>query len=438
MGLTRSYIMQQLAKKSISKEQAKNMLLELQTAARVSPGVSKDIAIVGMECRFAGAEDKWSFWNQLLEDKQFIREFPQNRRKDISAHIENLNQSAFKQGGYFENIDLFDAAFFHIPPTEADLMDPAQRILLETAYKAIVDAGMENKLSDTKTGVYVGVDTSDPNPYKSIIEHPDTLSYTGGITSILASRLSYLLNLKGPAVVVDSACSSGASALHFAITALRSGEIETAVVAGVSLQYLPVQQGMVESTDYHLRTFDQQANGTVWAEGVGALVLKNRAQCTAEKTQIYAVIKGSAINNDGAAASLIAPNAKAQTAVIVDAWKDAGIHPEQIDYIEAHGTATKLGDSIEIKGLTDAFRTYTKKRQFCGIGTLKTNVGHLVGASGIAACIKMAMAIYTGRIPKGLNIDRQTLLFHLQTHQFICRTVSGHGLIKSGVSGSAA
>ncbi|MCW8965425.1 MAG: polyketide synthase dehydratase domain-containing protein, partial [Candidatus Pacearchaeota archaeon] len=240
----------------------------------------------------------------------------------------------------------------------------------------------------------------------------DPLGITGTWSGILSSRISYLFDLKGPSVVIDTACSSGLVAVHQAVKAIREGECRQAIAGGVSgIQYLPIKGlhtalATYESSDGLVKTFDHRADGTVWSEGAGAVMLKSLKDALMDNDRIYAVIKGSAINNDGKSNGITAPNALAQEDMLINAWKDAGINPENISYIEAHGTGTALGDPIEIKALTNAFRRYTNKKQFCAIGSLKSNMGHLVGASGLAGLIKVILSLKNKQIPGTINFER--------------------------------
>lgn len=237
---------------------------------------------------------------------------------------------------------------------------------------------------------------------------------TGTWEGILASRINYLFNLRGPSMVVDTACSSGLVAIHTASQALRNQECDMAIAGGISVG--TSAQGNTEdgsddvlssvaSTDNIVRTFDKKSTGTVFGEGVAALLLKPLQKALADGDHIYAVIKGSAANNDGASNGITSPNPIAQEEVITKAWEQAGINPETIGYIEAHGTGTLLGDPIEIKGLSNAFRKKTTKSQFCGIGSAKTNMGHLVGASGVAGILKVILSLKNKKIPASLHFE---------------------------------
>lgn len=409
MEEVKNYIYSQLAKGSISKDNAKVMLKEIFEGTKKSDNRDRDVAIIGIACKFAGADNKDEYWDILRNGTCCIGKFPENRRKDTDVFLpENAADKGdpYMYAGYLDEIDQFDSAFFRIPPKEAELMDPAQRVFLETAWEAIEDAGLGGKrLYNSKTGVYVGRDTSPKFEYKNIISGKDVDVPTGTTTSILASRLAYILNLKGPGMVIDTACSSGLVSLHIAYQSIVRGEIDQAVVGGIALLPFPVNGGVISSARGKVSSFDKSSDGTVWGEGAGVVVLKSLADARKARDTIYAVIKGSALNNDGASNGLTAPSAESQAEVIKAAWENSGIDPETISYIEAHGTGTKLGDPIEAKGLALVFREFTSKKQFCGLGSVKTNIGHTIGAAGISSVIKMALALKNKQIPPSLNFE---------------------------------
>ena len=409
MEKIKKFIYTQVASKHLSKQEARELLQEVQEAAGNKMAKGNGIAIIGMACRFPGAKNTEEYWDILKNGRNCIGVFPESRRKDIDKYLPPgivNRENAYKKGGYLENIDLFDAAFFRISPREAELMDPCQRLFLETAWEAIEDAGMGGRrLNGSRTGVYAGMDTSGGGRYINQIQEGSQTAVTGNTTSILASRLSYILDLKGPALVLDTACSSGLMAVHLAVCELLAGGVDMALAGGIALSYMPVGDSMLDSPDNVLRAFDRKAAGTVWGEGVGAVLLKPLDKAIEEKDHIYAVIRGSAANNDGVSNGLTAPNVYAQAYAIQAAWRMSNIDPRQVSYIETHGTGTKLGDPIETKGISMAFGKYTDKRQFCGIGSVKTNIGHLVGASGLASLIKMVLSLKNQKIPASLGFD---------------------------------
>lgn len=422
MKTVTKYIYNQVAANQLSLNDAKTMLKELQERASNN---GNDIAIIGMACRFSKAANPDEFWDNIINKVNCIDNFPANRGeecRDLSdksfmarmlsgnpREHEAQGGSIYARGGYLPEIDKFDAAFFRIPPREAMHMDPTQRIFLETAYEAMEDAGYGGQnLYGAKVGVFVGNDHTRPTMYKNVTES-DEMQLTGSYAGILASRIGYIYNFKGPSMVIDTACSSGLVAVHEACRALTSKECEVAIAGGIQIQLFvnikgtPSGMGILESNDEYVRTFDKDANGTVWGEGAGALIVKPLDKAIADHDHIYAVIKGSAINNCGASSGITAPNVEAQKEVIIKAWKEAKVDPETISYIEAHSMGTSLGDPIEIKGITAAFEEYTTKKQFCGIGSVKTNLGHLVAASGLASIIKVILALKNNEIPPLIN-----------------------------------
>jgi len=383
---------------------------------------SHDIAIIGINARIGEANNVDEFWNKICNGYDFIREYPLERKIDTEKYLEYCKdtksteqKNQYVQKAYMDDIDKFDCALFNITPTDANLMDPAQRLFLQSAWSAIEDAGYGGeKLTGTRTGIYVGYNNISSEDYLKFIEklNPELigLSLAGNIKSIIASRLSYILDFRGPAVIIDTACSSSLVAVHNACQALRTGECDTALAGGVKLNLVPniisndENIGTSSSTG-RTKTFDNSADGTGGGEGVACIVLKPLYKAVEDSDNIYAVIKGSAINQDGTSVGITAPNSAAQEDVIVKAWEDAEIDPRTVSYIEAHGTATKLGDPVEINGIERAFKNYTNKKQFCAVGSIKTNVGHLDSAAGIAALIKVILALKNKQIPPNIHFN---------------------------------
>lgn len=426
MKKIKNYIFSQVAQHNLSQEKAKEMLLEVKNLNYKS---QEEIAIIGMSGKFPKAENLDKYWDNIKNNVCCIGELPKERIKDVEDFLlkfhkkELMEDGAIKEDGhldlkyeirgYVKEIDKFDAAFFGIPPREAKTMDPDQRIFLETAYEAIESAGYcGNSIYGSNTGVFVGIDHVSDLKYKQLASK-DPMVVTGTWPGILASRISYIYNFKGPSMVIDTACSSGLVSIHNACNSLRNGECEMAIAGGLSsFYYRPMkfkselkELDSVESKDNVVRTFDKKANGTVWGEGVGAVLLKPLSKALQDKDVIHAVIKGSSINNDGASNGITAPDAQAQESLLLNAWKNADVDPESIQYIEVHGTGTVLGDPIEIKSMTNAFKSVTDKKQFCGVGTVKTSIGHLVGASGLASILKVIMMLKNKTIPKSLNFS---------------------------------
>jgi iturin family lipopeptide synthetase A len=427
MQQVKKYILEQVAGQNLSQKDAKNLLLEIHNSDNKQ---NNDVAVIGIACNFADSDSPEAYWNHLENGESCMVEYPEERRKYFSPLSDNAHYAEFLgqklmteeekkesqsvKAGYIKDIEMFDAGFFNIPPREARFMDPAQRLFLQTAWSAVEDGGYGgDRIVGTNTGVYVGRDCTSGTFYRFLTE-PDPMHLTGTWEGILASRINYLFNLRGPSMVVDTACSSGLVAIHTASQALRNQECDMAIAGGISVG--TSAQGNTEdgsddvlssvaSTDNIVRTFDKKSTGTVFGEGVAALLLKPLQKALADGDHIYAVIKGSAANNDGASNGITSPNPIAQEEVITKAWEQAGINPETIGYIEAHGTGTLLGDPIEIKGLSNAFRKKTTKSQFCGIGSAKTNMGHLVGASGVAGILKVILSLKNKKIPASLHFE---------------------------------
>lgn len=418
------YIYKQVAEKQLNKDSAKQMLLEVNGTE--SQKKHKDMAIIGLACRLPGADNPEEFWNNMKNGKNCVGKFPQERlnewldiytNKVIYQFLFGLDKPEKKEdvmknttvGGFLKDVSQFDSSFFGISPKEAKFMSPEQKLMLKVAWESIEDAGYGgDKIYGTNTGVFIGKENSNIGLYKYLTE-PDVMHVTGSWNGIIASRISYLYNLKGPSMIVDCACSSGLVSLHMASQAISNGECEMAIVGGIQLQFIvevsdyDMSLSMVQSDSGIVRTFDKNANGTVWSEGIVSYVVKDLDAALRDGDNIHAVIKGSAINNDGASNGITAPDAKAQEAVISKAWKESGIDPETISYFEAHGTGTILGDPIEIKGLTNAFRKFTDKKQFCAIGATKANLGHTVATSGLAGLLKIIYAMKHKLLPPSIN-----------------------------------
>ena len=370
-----------------------------------------DIAIIGLSARVGKANSPQEFWNNMEQGVDCLIDFPKERQKKI-AYIRELIQSDiigkdYCKASYLEDIDKFDYKFFNLSPNEARLMDPNQRIFLESAYEALEDAGYGgNKITGTRTGVFLGYKFDEYYDYKKMILdlEPESLlsSFNGNLTAITPSRLSYMLDLKGPSLLVETACSSSLVALHLACQSIRSKESEMALVAGLKISLVPLETDEklgIESSDGRTRTFDNESTGTGMGEGVIAILIKPLKKALKDGDNIHAVIKGSAINQDGHSVGLTAPNVLAQSEVIDRAWQDAGINPETIGYIETHGTGTKIGDPIEIEGIQKAFEKYTNKKQFCAVSSIKSNLGHLDNAAGMAGLLQAIMALKNKKIP---------------------------------------
>jgi polyketide synthase PksN len=374
------------------------------------------IAIIGMAAKFPQSNDLAEFWEHLVAGDDLIQEVPADRW-DWRAfygdpHLE-LNKTFAKWGGFMRGVDTFDAEFFGVSRREAELMDPQQRLFLQVAWHTLEDAGvLPSRLKGSKTGVFVGASTSD---YAELIlrHHADVEAHmaTGLAHSMLANRLSYFLDFRGPSEVVDTACSSSLVAVHRAVRAMLDGECDMALVGGVNLMLTPTpfiafsQAGML-SPDGRCKPFGKQANGYVRGEGCGAVLLKPLERATGDGNRIYAVIRSTAVSHGGHASSLTAPNPNAQAELLIRAYERAGFSPHTLGYVETHGTGTALGDPIEVNGLKKAFAHFgpwTAPQATCGLGSVKSNMGHLETAAGIAGLIKAALAVHHGVIPASLH-----------------------------------
>lgn len=388
-----------------------NNELEQAKAARSAP-----IAIVGMGCRFPGGIDSPdAYWRFLLEGHEAIREVPADRWNADDWFDTDPNadgKMSVKLGGFLDDISGFDAASFGITPREASTMDPQQRLLLEVAWETLEHAGIApNSLSGTDTGVFVGLCNSDH--YHRVLERGaeqiDVYLASGNASSVAAGRISYTLGLNGPAMTVDTACSSSLVALHQAVQALRTGECSLALAGGVNVICEPEtmvalsKAGML-APDGRCKAFDASADGFSRGEGCGLIALKKLSDAERDNDRIYTVIRGSAMNQDGRSAGLTVPSRTAQEALIRKAVQDAGVLPQDISYIEAHGTGTKLGDPIEIRAISAALTQGRDKPLI--VGSAKTNFGHLESAAGIAGVMKTALSLHHGKIPPHLHFTQ--------------------------------
>ncbi|MCY1022597.1 beta-ketoacyl synthase N-terminal-like domain-containing protein [Pyxidicoccus sp. MSG2] len=392
-----------------------------------SPSASPDrtvpIAIVGMACRFPGAPDKERFWDNLARGECAIREVPRERWDPALFYSAEPGpgRTNSKWGGFVDGIDLFDPAYFRINESLALQMDPLQRLMLETSLLATLDAGYtRDELSNRRVGVYVGTRVGN---YMSRIEQPEKGTIVGVGQNFIGARISDYFNWRGNNVVIDSACSSSLVSVHLACQALREREIDAAVAGGVDvmldeLTYLTLSAAGALSPDGRCYTFDERANGFVPGEGVGALMLKRLDDALRDGDRIQAVIRGSAVNNDGRTMGITTPNMEAQVEVIEAALAKSGLSAADVSYVEAHGTGTMIGDPIELKALATVFRRATEARGFCAVGSVKTNLGHLLSAAGIAGLVKTALSLDRKQLPPTLHCDRPNPRFAFDQSPF--------------------
>nr|ATO58431.1 McyD [Phormidium sp. LP904e]QCQ67874.1 type I polyketide synthase [Phormidium sp. LP904c] len=392
------------------------------------PQIEEDpIVIVGMACRFpGGANNLKSFWELLEQGKDVVGEIPKNRW-DIKEWYDPNPDTAGKiyslYGAFLDQIDRFDADFFGIIPREAVAIDPQQRLLLETAWEALESAGQNpQQLRNSQTGVFIGCMTQD---YAQLSYSPQTINaYTGSGTSVsvASGRLSYTLGLQGPSMTIDTACSSSLVAVNLAYNALRNGDCDLALAGGVNIIVTPIislieSRARMLAPDGRCKTFDESANGMVRGEGCGIIVLKRLSQALKNGDRILAKIYGAAVNHDGPSSGLTVPNGKAQEKLLYHALKTANLQPEEIDYIEAHGTGTAIGDPIELESIAAVFGKRSSNQPLV-IGSVKTNLGHLEGAAGIAGLIKTVLALQNNKIPPHLHFKKPNPRFDWSSHIF--------------------
>ena len=398
----------------------KVMLLAAQLQARLDAlenQYSEPIAIVGMSCRFPGGADSPElFWELLEQGVDAISEIPPDRWKIDDYYDpdpEKSGKMSTRWGGFLKNIDLFDAHLFGVAPREAISLDPQQRLLLELSWEALERAGQSpDHLMDSDTGVFVGVSGSDYVHLQlkedDSLENLDAYFASGNAHSTASGRLSYLLGLHGPSFPVDTACSSSLVATHLAVQSLRSGECRLALVGGVNIILAPettitLSKAHMLAPDGRCKAFDSRADGFVRSEGGGVIVLKRLSDAQADGDTILALIRGTAINQDGRSNGLTAPNGPSQEAVIRAALANGRVSPQQISFVEAHGTGTSLGDPIEVQALAAVLGESRAKPLM--IGSAKTNVGHLESAAGIVGLIKTVLMLQHEQIPPHLHLQ---------------------------------
>ena len=375
---------------------------------------SEPIAVIGLGCRFpGGADTPEAFWQMLHDGVDAISEVPPDRW-DLDRYYDPDPEAQGKMytrwGGFVEGIDRFDAGFFGISPREAASMDPQQRILLEVSWEALEHAGLAPEgLSDSATGVFIGIGAQDyAMRLSAAAGQVELYAATGNAFSVASGRLSYVLGLQGPCISMDTACSSSLVATHLAIQSLRSADCDLALVGGVNLVLVPEAtmifcKARMLALDGRCKTFDDAADGYVRGEGCGVVVLKRLSDALAHGDRVLALLRGSAVNQDGRSSGLTAPNGIAQEKLLRAALERAGIEPEQVDYVEAHGTGTALGDPIEVRALGAVYGPGHSADRPLRIGSVKTNIGHLEPAAGIAGLIKVILSLQHEEIPPHLH-----------------------------------
>ena len=396
-----------------------------------TPDLSSALAVIGMAGRFPGARDLSQFWENLRSGIESISTFSDEELRASGIGPETYGQPGYVRArGALADFDLFDAGFFGISPREAEILDPQHRLFLECCWEALESSGYDPESAPGEIGVFGGTGFS--TYLFNLHSRPDLVRAVGSYSILLANdkdflttRVAYKLNLRGPCVTVQTACSTSLVAVHLAGQSLLNGECDLALAGGVSLTLperagYPYEEEGILSPDGHCRPFDARAAGTVGGSGVGVVVLKKAAAALADGDPILALVRGTAINNDGAEkVSYTAPSVRAQARVIAEALAVAQVHPDQIGLVEAHGTGTRLGDPIEFAALCQAFRARTKRQEFCFLGSVKASIGHLDEAAGIAGMIKAILALGHGEIPPLLHFERPNPEIDLAASPFV-------------------
>jgi acyl transferase domain-containing protein/enoyl-CoA hydratase/carnithine racemase/acyl carrier protein len=386
----------------------------------------EQIAIVGMSGRYPQAESLDQYWSNLVEGRNSIVEVPASRW-DVNRYYDpdrsRKGKTNSKWLGALDDVDCFDPLFFRISPHEAAYMDPQHRLFLQESYKAFEHAGYSGAaLRNTKCGVYLGIST---NEYMALVSRTGAESspVTSHSNAIAAARIAYYLNLKGPAIAIDTACSSSLVAIHLGSQALVSGEIDMALAGGVTLwlvsdSYVSMSQAGMFSPSGQCKAFDDTADGIVNGDGVGVVVLKRLRDARRDNDVIYGVILGSGINQDGRTNGITAPSISSQIDLQRDVYTKHGIDPDTIGYVETHGTGTRLGDPIELEALSTVFRERTARRRYCGLGSVKSNIGHTTAAAGVAGLHKVLLSMQHRTLVPTLNVTRETTRFDFESSPF--------------------
>ena len=393
-----------------------------------------EIAIVGMACRFPGAHTVEAFWRNLRDGVESLTELSDDELLAAGVRADEMARDAYvRRASVIDGIEDFDAPFFGYTPLEASIMDPQQRLFLECAWEAFEQAGYDPERIGRPVGVFTGSKT---NTYLfNVVANRERLPgldnfqiALGNDLAAMATRVSYKLNLRGPSYALHTACSTSLVAIHLACQSLLLDECALAVAGGASINVpqrrgYTFHEGGLLSPDGSCRTFDAGAAGSNFGNGVGAVLLKRLEDALEDRDPIHAILRGTATNNDGSAkASFTAPGVEGQTAVLLEAMACSGIEAEDLSYIEAHGTATDLGDSIEMLALDQAFRASTKRRGFCAIGSVKTNLGHLETAAGVAGLIKTALALENRQLPPSLHFEKPNPKIDFESSPFQVNT----------------
>ena len=381
----------------------------------IDENIDSNIAIIGMDCQIPGATNISQFWHNLRNGIESISDFSKEELIESKVPLDKINNPKYvARRGIVNGVDKFDAGFFGFTPREAELLDPQHRLFLECCWHSLEDAGYAKRSSKTRVGVFGGAGTAwylnDVNNNQSVKKYADATSIiTGADRDYLTTKVSYKLNLNGPSLNVQSACSSSTAAIILGIQSLQTYQSDLILAGGVSVQY-PEKVGYIyasggmESADGTCRPFDKNANGTVFSRGCGVVLLKRLDEAIADNDHIYSVIRAGSINNDGnRKVGYTAPSIEGQKEILLETIELAGVTAENISMVEAHGTATPVGDPIEVSSLSEAFRTYTDKKQYCALGSLKSNIGHTDTAAGVISVIKTSLSLKNKEIPASIN-----------------------------------
>jgi acyl transferase domain-containing protein/NADP-dependent 3-hydroxy acid dehydrogenase YdfG/acyl carrier protein len=398
---------------------------------RTRPG---EMAIIGLSCRLPGAPDLDTFWRHLAQGVDSVSVVPRDRfdvERLFDPDPEAIDKTYCKWGGFIDEVDRFDPLFFNLSHAEAEVMDPQQRLFLEEAWKAFEHAGYcSRSLNGSRCGLFVGAATGE---YGAVLkrENPELFhtAFAGmGLTpSIMVARISYLLNLKGPSMALDTACSSSLVALHQACRSLEVGDCDLALAGGINLilepdQLVTTSKLRMLSPTGRCRPFDHRADGIALSEGVAMVIVKRLDEALRDGDHIYGVIEATGINQDGKTNGITSPSATSQTELQRRVLERAGVNPEWIGLMEGHGTGTRLGDPVEVRGLNETFRAYTQKRGFCALGSVKSNIGHTSFASGLAGLIKVLLSFEHERIPPTLHFERPNEEIRFEDSPFFVNT----------------
>lgn len=396
------------------------------------------IAIVGIGARYPGARNVSEFWDNLVSGRETVLPLAEETLRENEIDYDALKDDPdyVPRAGILEGVDQWDNEFFRVNARQAAFMDPQHRLWLECAWEALEDGCLDPATFGGNVGVYLGIGTRgnylmanivpDRRFLESFVRNADVDAYETQLVNdrdYVATRTAFVFGLRGPALTVQSACSTSLSAIAQACQSLWSGESDAALAGGASVQ-LPqargyrYQPGSMFSRDGSTRSFDANGSGTVFTCGVGSVLLQRLEDALADRRPVYAVIRGIALNNDGGGKSYVAPSEEGQARVIEAAQRLAGVDARSISYIEAHGTATPVGDPIEVRALTRAFRRHTSDRGFCGIGSVKSNIGHTSAAAGVAGLIKASLALHHKVLPASLHFERPNPLIDFESSPF--------------------